>query len=65
MTTRLDALSAMPQPAHVGPLALKQRLDRLHANVRREDEELHRDELLRAVLRGLREHPRAGEAPAS
>ena len=43
-----------PEPAHIRALAADQRLDRLEADVGREHEELDRDELLRALLGGLR-----------
>ena len=36
-------------------LGVDQRLDRLERNVGREEEELERDELLRALLRGVGE----------
>jgi hypothetical protein len=47
----------------VTAVAADERLHRLEAHVRREHEELEGDELLREVLGGGREHPRAGEAP--
>ena len=44
-------------------LAADQRADGLDADVRREEEELDRDELLGSLLGGLGHHARAGEAP--
>ena len=48
--------SAMPTGLTLGVLAAEQRADRLDADIRREDEELDRDELLRALLGGVGEH---------
>ncbi|MCD6728188.1 MAG: hypothetical protein LT070_13250 [Solirubrobacteraceae bacterium] len=51
------------QPAHLCVRAVDERLDGLEADVRREDEELNRDEPLRAGLRGVAVDAVAGEAP--
>jgi hypothetical protein len=53
----------MPTRVSSGPVAADQRADRLDGHVRGQQEELDRDELLRARLGSLREDPRAGEAP--
>ena len=52
-----------PDPAVLGPLVADERAHRLDRDVGREQEELDRDELLRAGLGGRGEHPLPGEAP--
>ena len=54
MHDRLEAPSAMPKLV-VGALAADQRADRLDGDVRRQQEELDCDELLRALLGGVGE----------
>ena len=58
MRTTEPMARAMPTQLVCGVLAADQRLHRFEADVRREQEELHGDEPLRALLGGVREDAR-------